>query len=145
MRFVYPAKFEQDEAGRWLVTFPDFPFAATDGATLEEAAEEAMDCLEEAMAVCISDELPIPEPSPLVEGLRPVPLSAQMSAKAALAQAMREENINKSDLARQLDLDVREVRRMCDPHHPTKLPRLEQALATMHRRLVVGVEQQAAG
>lgn len=140
MYFVYPAEFEQDEAGRWLVTFPDFPFAATDGATLEEAAAEAMDCLEEAMAVCIADDLPIPEPSPLVRDMRPVPLSIQMSAKAALTKTMREKRINKSDLARRLDLDVREVRRMCDPHHPTKLPRLEQALSAMHQRLVIGVE-----
>lgn len=137
MRFIYPAKFEQDATGRWLVTFPDFDFAATDGATPEEAEREAVDCLDEAVASCIDDDQPIPLPSSLGPGMRPISLSAQM---AALVQVMLEERVNKSDLARRMALDVREVRRMCDPHHPTKLPRLEQALSAMHRRLVVGVE-----
>ena len=140
MSFVYPANFRQDENGRWLVTFPDLDFAATDGATMGEAEAEAGDCLDEAVAAIIDDGLPIPAPSRIKEGQRPVALSTQMAAKAALAVAMTEERVNKTDLAKRLSLDVREVRRMCDPHHPTKLPRLEQALSSLHRRLVIGVE-----
>jgi len=33
------------------------------------------------------------------------------------------------ELARRLNIDVREVRRMLNPHHGTKLPSMEQALA----------------
>ena len=29
--FQYPARFQRDEAGRFLVSFPDFPRAHTDG------------------------------------------------------------------------------------------------------------------
>jgi antitoxin HicB len=50
-QFTYPAEIKKDEAGFFLVTFPDIPFAATDGKTLSEAMEEARDCLEEAIAV----------------------------------------------------------------------------------------------
>ena len=48
--FEYPARIEEDEAGFQLVTFPDFPEAATDGRSVSEALAEAVDCLEEAVA-----------------------------------------------------------------------------------------------
>ncbi len=49
-QFIYPADAERDESGYFLVTFPDFPEARTDGETLEEALAEAVDCLAEAVA-----------------------------------------------------------------------------------------------
>ena len=64
-----------------------------------------------------------------------------MSAKAALYLALREAGIGKSELARRIGCDVREVRRMLDPHHPTKLPRIEAALEALGKRLVVGMEE----
>ena len=54
-RFAYPARLTPDEAGRMLVEFPDFPFAATDGADLVEATNHGIDCLEEALAICIDE------------------------------------------------------------------------------------------
>jgi antitoxin HicB len=62
-RFVCPAKAEQDEAGFFLVTLPDFPEAATDGRAREEALAEAADCLEEAVAGRIKrgEEIPLPQ------------------------------------------------------------------------------------
>jgi predicted RNase H-like HicB family nuclease len=41
-QFTYPAKIKKDAAGFFLVTFPDIPFAATDGKTMAEALEEAI-------------------------------------------------------------------------------------------------------
>jgi predicted RNase H-like HicB family nuclease len=48
--FAYPASLVPDEAGFYLVTFPDFPEAATDGESHEEAIEEASGALAEAIA-----------------------------------------------------------------------------------------------
>jgi len=45
--YAYTAKIEQDEEGRFLVTFPSFGWGATDGATREEALQEAKDLLRE--------------------------------------------------------------------------------------------------
>ena len=39
--FNYPVEIERDEDGRFVVMFPDFGWGATDGATREEALEEA--------------------------------------------------------------------------------------------------------
>ena len=142
-QFIYPAHFKADDAGFFLVTFPDIPFAATEGETLKEAISEAEDCLEEAIAVCISDGLGIPNASPVKKGQHAIPLSAKMSAKAALYIAVHEEGISKSELARRLGVDEKEIRRMLSPRHQTKLPRIEQALNLLGRRFVVSMKKAA--
>ena len=65
---------------------------------------------------------------------RRVPLST--SLKAALYMAMREDNISKSELARRLSIDEKEVRRMLDPRHPSKTPGMERALSCLGRSVV---------
>jgi antitoxin HicB len=135
--FVYPAVVRRDRGGRYLVTFPDMPRCATDGATLAEALEEAVDALEEAVAHRIAEGLYIPAPSERKKRQRLLPLSAQMAAKAALYLAVRAAGISKSELARQLGVGEAEVRRMLEPRHNTRLRRLEEALALLGQRLVV--------
>jgi len=54
--FAYPATFSRDEDGRWLVRFPDFPAAHTDGADAIEAMEEAIDCLGSSIAFAMADK-----------------------------------------------------------------------------------------
>ena len=50
---AYPAEIERDEDGRYVVTFPDFGWGATDGATRDEALAEAKDLLCELIADAI--------------------------------------------------------------------------------------------
>ncbi len=138
-QFIYPAKIKKDGAGFFLVTFPDIPFAATDGKTMAEALEEARDCLEEAIAVSIADNLDFPFPSSIRKGHYSIPLTARMSAKAALYIAVRETGISKSELARRLGVDEKEIRRMLSPRHQTKLPRIEQALSALGYQLSVSL------
>ncbi len=138
--FTYPARISRDRAGRYLVTFPDLPRCATDGKTVAEALDEAADALEEAIAHRIVQRLEVPPPSRLKKGQRPVTLSAQMSAKAALYLALGDAGLSQSGLARRLDVGEAEVRRMLDPRHNTRLRRLEHALAALGQRLVVHAE-----
>ena len=138
-QFIYPAKIKKDEAGFFLVTFPDIPFAATDGKTMAEALEEARDCLEEAIAVSIADNLDFPFPSSVRKGHHSIRLTARMSAKAALYIAVGETGISKSELARRLGVDEKEIRRMLSPRHQTKLPRIEQALSDLGYQLSVAL------
>jgi antitoxin HicB len=67
-RFEYPATIASDGAGGFLVRFPDLPEALTDGATIEEALEEAADCLAVAISARVDDGEPVPEPSRLGSG-----------------------------------------------------------------------------
>ena len=139
--FIYPALFTPDEdEGGFVVTFRDSPEAITQGETVDEALTEAADCLEEAIANRVVMDMPIPLPTSVDEQEYAVPLSIQMAAKAALYLTIREVNITKVELARRLQCDEKEVRRLLDPLHPSKLPRIEAALAAIGRQLVVGLQ-----
>ena len=142
--FVYPARFERGEkAGVAVITFRDVPEAITQGKGEEDALRQAADCLEEAIAGRIDDCREIPQPSKAARGERPIPVPAPMAAKAALYLTMREAGITNVELARKLGCDEKEVRRMLDPRHPTKLPRIKDALDVLGKRLVVSVEEAA--
>jgi hypothetical protein len=44
---------------------------------------------------------------------------------------------------RRMGKDEKEIRRILDPKHPTKLPAMVEALRALGKRLVVGVEEAA--
>ncbi|HUL31137.1 MAG TPA: type II toxin-antitoxin system HicB family antitoxin [Thermodesulfobacteriota bacterium] len=143
-RMIYPVQLTPDSVdGGFTVTCRDFPEVITQGDTLADCLVEAADCLEEAIASRIKRGADIPEPSALLgsEQLVAVPLS--MSLKAVLYQAMKEDGISKSELARRMGCDEKDVRRMLDPRHPTKAPAIEKALALLGRRVVVGIRKAA--
>jgi antitoxin HicB len=142
--FVYPASFERgDKPGVLVIGFRDFPEAITQGNGERDALWQAADCLEEAIAGRIADGGEIPRASRAARGERLIPVPAPMAAKAALYLAMREAGMTNAQLARKLGCDEKEVRRMLDPRHPTKLPRIKEALDVFGKRLVVSVEEAA--
>ena len=61
--YNYPAEIERDEDGRYVVTFPDFGWGATDGATRVEALTQARDLLRELIATTIREGRDLPESS----------------------------------------------------------------------------------
>ena len=142
--FIYPAALTADEEeGGFVVKFIDLPEAITQGDDVESALGEASDCLEEAIANRIVTGLPIPKPSRIEKGQYSVTLPAQTASKAALYVALREAKISKVELARRLHCDEKEVRRLLDPRHPSKLPRIEAALAAVGQKLVVALQAAA--
>lgn len=52
---------------------------------------------------------------------------------------MKEQGLSKSDLARRMDLDEKEARRILDPKHSTKVPTLKRALHALGKRVEVVV------
>ena len=143
-RFEYPATLTPEREGGFMVRFADLPEAITSGADRHDALMQAADCLEEAIAGRITDGLEIPQPSPPRRKQILVAVPAPTAAKAALYLAMRGAGIKNTELARRMGCDEKEVRRMLDPRHPTKLPRIQQALEALGKRLVVAMEEQAA-
>lgn len=140
--FIYPMKLTPDkEEGGVVVTFRDLPEAITQSESIDESVLEAADCLEEAIANRIVSNLPIPSASNPQEGEYSIFLSVQMSAKAALYLTMKEMNISKTELARRLHCDEKEIRRLLNPRHASKLPRIEFALANLGRNLVIGLQE----
>ncbi len=47
------------------------------------------------------------------------------------AVAMREAGVNKVQLAQRLGIDEKEDRRLLDPHHGSKLPRIAEAVQAL--------------
>jgi antitoxin HicB len=142
--FVYPARFEPGhKPGVLVITFRDFSEAITQGKGEKDALWQAADCLEEAIAGRIAGGRAIPKASRAARGERPIPVPAPMAAKAALYLAMAEAGMTNVQLARKLGCDEKEVRRMLDPRHPTKLPRIKEALDVFGKILVVSVKEAA--
>ena len=139
-RFNYPAKFKHDkEEGGFIISFRNIPEAITQAETIEDCFAEAADCLEEAIAGRIDDDLIVPKSSKPRRTEHLILVPAHTAIKAALYLAMVEKEVNKSELARRLNVDVREVRRMLNPHHGTKLPAMEQALEALGKHIELHV------
>jgi len=149
-QFVYPATLTPDpQDGGFVVTFVDVPEAITQGDEVSEALQQAADCLEEAIVGRIRRRDDLPKASPVRAGQYAVALPAHTAAKAALYLALRQTQLTQVELAARLQCDEKEVRRLLDPRHASKLSRLEAALALLGQQLVVGVQpvsgQQANG
>jgi len=61
--------------------------------------------------------------------------------KAAVYLSLRDQKVSKSELARRMNLDEKEARRMLNPRHATKVPTLERALAVLGRRAEIEVTE----
>lgn len=135
---MYPAIIEE-EGGFFTVSFRDIPFALTDAETYDEAVEEAVDCLGEALASCIVDNEEIPEPSKAEEGEVLIAPVALIAAKAALYVAARESGLNKTTLAEKLNVSEAVGRRLLNPRYQTKIVNIDNALKAMGKRMVIGI------
>lgn len=136
--------FDPADAG-FVVTFPDWDFGATAGEDEANALRMAADALAEMVAGSIDagENIPIPanEAGP---GEHWVAIEPLLAAKAGLYLAMRAARVSRAELARRLGCDEKEVRRMLDPkQRSTRLPKLQQALAALGKRLVVEVRDAA--
>ena len=54
--------------------------------------------------------------------------------------ALRQTHLTQVELAARLHCDEKEVRRLLDPRHASKLSRMEAALALLGQQLVIGVQ-----
>ena len=141
--FTYPAKFTPGRDGRVLVEFVDLPRVATDGKDDHEAMEEAMDALRSELSIRLSRREAIPVSSAAKRGQRLVPVPLWLAPKLALYLAMRDREVNNSELARRLGVHERVIRRMLDPEHATKAEKIQAALAALGKQMTVEVRDAA--
>lgn len=137
--YSYAAELTAGEVdGVVVVSFADVPEAITEGDGEDEALLAAEDALGLALLSYPLRGLPVPVAEP-----RPGPIvtvSPEVGAKLAVLEAFAESGLSKVEFARRIAKDEKEVRRILDPMHATKLSTLSRALAALGRRLVVGVE-----
>ena len=141
MTFSYPAVFEPgDGEGVLVVTFPDVPEAITEGHGLDDARNMAADALGVALLAYVRSGRGLPRARRPGKGSELVAVEPAVAAKLAVLIAFREAGLSRGELARRLGKDEREIRRILDPMHPTKIGALDAALRALGRRLVVSVE-----
>lgn len=139
--FAYPAVFEPgDNKGVVIVTFPDVPEAITEGEGMADARRMAANALGIALLAYVRAGRSLPKASARKRG-EPVGVEPDVAAKLAVLLAFAESGITQRELGRRLAKDDREIRRILDPMHPTKIGTLDAALRALGHRLVVGVEK----
>ena len=139
-RFQYSVRLAAADEGGYVVTCRDLPQLITQGEDQQDALEQASDAMDEAFATYMIEGMDFPAPSKPKRGEHLISPPAETMAKAALYVAMREAGISKIQLAKQLGVDEKEVRRLLDPHYHSKLPRIAQAISLLGQRLVIGLE-----
>ncbi len=140
----YPLIFTAMDAGELMIESPDFPELTSVGEDEDAALLEGLDAIESAIMARMDDRKPVPAPSRIETGAPFVVLPAVTAAKVALYQAMMEEGIRKSALAREMGVHMPQVDRLLDLRHASRMDQLERALECVGKRLTVGVEPIAA-
>ncbi|WP_085858459.1 HicB family protein [Rhizobium sp. TAL182] len=136
--YAYAATFEPTEReGGFTVTFADVPEAITEGDDMAQAREMAADALGIALLTYL--EIGKPLPAPTADGVMITP-DPEVAAKIAVIETFQEAGIPRTELARRMGKNEKEVRRLLDPDTSTKMPLLVSALAAMGKRLVIGLE-----
>lgn len=139
-RFEYAVMLTPADEGGFVVTCRDLPQLVTQGEDVADALSEASDAMDEVFAAYMQGKLAFPAPTKARRGEYRVAPPAETMAKAALYVAMKEAHVTNVQLAKQLGVDEKEVRRLLDPHYASKLPRIAQAVAALGKRLVIGLE-----
>lgn len=140
---TYPAIITADNNATLLVTFPDFPEAVTCGDDEEDALAQAVGALTATISARMDDGEDIPTPSTLASGQRAVTLPPLVAVKAAIYMEMRRQHVTKSELARRLDQNPKQVDRLLEVTHSSRHDQLDRALAALGKRLEVTVSDAA--
>jgi Uncharacterized conserved protein len=139
-RFEYPVLLKRATDGGYLVTCRDLPALVTQGKDRDDALVQAADAMDEVFATLMKLGRSFPVPTKPRRSERMISPPMETVAKAALYATLRDAKITKVELARQLGIDEKEVRRLLDPHYQSKLPRIAEAVAMLGKRLVISLE-----
>ena len=132
--FDHPVTLTPDE-GTVMVTFADIPEAITFGLDEDEALLQAVDALESALTFYIENRKLLPTPSKPKKGQKTVRPSALECGKLGVYQAMTEQGIKKSELARRLGWHMPQIDRLFDLRHASKLDQIEAAASVLGKHV----------
>lgn len=136
-RLAYPVSL-QHQHDTVLVSFPDVPEALTESPTEQEALSDAVDCLVSALGGYVQSRRRIPAPSS-TGGSHVIELTAMVTAKLALYEAMQETDVDDVALAKRLGTMRSTVRRLVDLDRRSHIDQIAEALDALGKHLVVEV------
>lgn len=138
---MYPVSFKTYASGQVGAFFADVPEAITAGATPVEALDRAQDALVVALSGYLDDGRPIPPASKPKRGQPVVALPPRIAIKLAIHEAMRDQGMTQAQLGERLGIDGRQVRRILDLDHESRLSHLDAALSALGLRVAVSVSK----
>jgi len=139
----YAVTLERDTNNTTLVSFRDFPEAHTFGDDAKEALARARDLLEDVLADYMEGRRDIPPPSKAGRREHLVSLPVLAEAKVRLYREMRASGVRKADLARRLGCHMRQVDRLLDLSHASRLDQIEAAFAALNKKIVIEIQDAA--
>lgn len=137
MKIEYPVHITKQDDG-YLVAFPDFPEATTDGETLEEALFNASEVLTLTLEGRVDEGLPIPDSSKAKTRHKIAP-AARVQTALLLRKARGTRQ--RAQLARALETSWAAAAKLEDPRHWPSLRQVEKAAAAVGKRVVVIFEE----
>ena len=143
MKIAYQCKIDKQEDGKFLVTFPDFEEAFTEGDSLEEAIFNAQEVLTLTLDGRMDEGMEIPEPTTLkstkgsIYTIYPSP-----RVQAALLVRFIRSDKSMAELARSLETSWPAASRLEDPHHWSSLRQLNRVAEVYGSQLVLSFESQ---
>jgi antitoxin HicB len=133
--YVYPARLTRAAEGGWEIAFRDLPDAISQAEEGEDVIDLAEGCLQATIEGRLLYGLPIPSPSAPRVGEVLVAVPIETATKAALLTAVAASGNSRVALAKALRMDEKEIRRMLDPRHSSKLPRVARVLKALGKEL----------
>jgi antitoxin HicB len=141
--YLYPVLFVPEKHG-FIVTVPDIPEVVTEGDSIAEATEYAIDAIELVLGEYIRRQAGIPRASKRRgRHVRTVELPLLTQAKLSLYSAMQASGVRKANLARRLGVSKPQVERLLDLSHGSRLEQIEQAFRALNKRLELSVQDAA--
>lgn len=142
MNILYPAKITfSNQDARFTVEFLDFPEAITEGASLEEALQNAAEVLTLTLEGRMDEEMQIVAPTNFTKKNKNIYYIAPAArVQAALLVKTSLSSVTKAAIARSLETSWPAIARMENPHHSPTLRQLEKLAAAVGKRLVISLE-----
>lgn len=141
--YPYTLKLEADPDGGFVVTSPVIPELITQGDTEQEAVEMARDAMLAALQGYMYQRkaFPVPSRAPAKDAII-IRLPELVQAKVLLYNAMVEEQVSNSELARRIGKKSEtQVRRMLNPYGNVSFKDIADAIHSLHMRLFMGLEK----
>jgi antitoxin HicB len=140
---VYPVIVTPDRNGTVIAEVRGFSGAITVGSTRADALQRVQEALVLMCEAHMDRGQPIPRPRKPKRGESSVPLPPMVAAKLAIYEAMRTHKVTQTALAARLGCDGRQVRRLLDLYHHSRLDQLDATLRALGKELVVDVRDAA--
>ena len=142
MHLEYTVTLQSLENGTVMAKFVGVPEALTCGRDEKEALRLAREALVLALTEgYMTAKRSVPKPSKPKRGQHTVTVPPLVAAKLAVYQAMLEDWVTQVELAARLNQDDRQVRRLLNVKHRSRLDMLDRALNALGRQMVLEVKR----